>query len=90
MAFKQKGRISGQVISVFREWCQRTATLGRPSVGLDRYRAVYAAGTGPARRRHDTLTIGITQFPSTLNPEHRRDGGQELCARNGDAAVHRL
>ena len=45
---------------------------------------------GSARAAKDELVIGITQFPSTLQPQHRCDGGEELRARHDAAAVHRL
>ena len=51
--------------------------------------AMPVAASLAAGQRH-SLTIGITQFPVDAQPEHRCDGGQELCARHGAAAVHRL
>ena len=52
--------------------------------------AAAALHPGAAAAQHDNLTIGITQFPSTLQPEHRCDGGEELRARDDAAAVHGL
>ena len=52
--------------------------------------ALPGAGEAAPTPAKDELVIGITQFPSTLQPQHRFDGGQELRARHDAAAVHRL
>ena len=49
-----------------------------------------SAAAAPARARRTSWRSASRNIPSTLNPAHRRDGGEELCPRHGAPAAHHL
>ena len=87
--FQALGAISVQLTNVFRECAaivvRPAAAAGcrrSPSALLLALPALAAARTIADDRHHPV--------PLDAQPEHRCDGGQELCARDGAAAVHGL